>query len=957
SGKSTTVNPYPNHRETYSEIKDPRHYYEKPQSKLPERPFFGSSVTLQVLTTIPVSAYDNSFKSTTEVNAYPDKIRYSFGLKTDVSTTKQPSANIGYTAFQQTTPSSNLQAGRFSQDGTGIEFSTSRTPVISDKLDFTSSHTTKSSFGFASHADVSTIRTPQNSQQDIVPAEPKLSTVGLNKVAVSCYDKGYTNAPDASLNAVSSTFQSDLAGELGGKPIVLPDFDNSGYYGAKLSTPTGGYRPTEKSSTDSPIIKVNIIQSTAPSFESSDRIGKALGSRGEKVTGAFTSTVSPYDGKQISISQNTFGSILAPVTLPTCEERKNKLFTTTDFGGRSTVTGRYLPETSTQSAVTETTTVEFTINDQVFSTPTILSDESITLNVNDRNYSIPASGVFVTQPTLAKAETASVLPSSPSGIFQPKPFSSPTNTPSVFDRFDQTGIPQVPLYTISSASPFTTARPGSDEFRTLTPTSPTLLATESSYYSHKPTDENINNMINTLMEVVRQRLGYEGPLATPRPGLVVPPSAGPQTLHSLAIYFANALDNLTSTLPREYSEKGEGEATDSPIIHIDNEELIKFLLTQMTLENYEDLFKNKDATTTEHPTEGPRVGQLARVFTEALSAYLEDPETFKKVLHDVRPKEPPPLSGTEAEEEEVLKYSDSDLISNHSLFLFDLLEFHVESRNSIGSGNRNLQSADTQSFVSGFNKVTQEYKTTLSADQTVATTERSFTIAEPGDKSLPENHWTTSSDVAKLWQTTLSVNPATLNENFDSTGFPSTDDIFGSKLPTGTSSEENSEDTTVRVSEIQYELRALQKLELNSTQAHGILIDFINAIKMEELARLQRILNKLNISQEEFLNKMKEIEQNPLTRRLILLLISECNNDKNKQLETRATSADDVFDLAQSKIKSEHHESNVEIESEVTTDATSYRNIIHPSLDDDDEDTRALELLNSLYVIASKFGK
>lgn len=42
-----------------------------------------------------------------------------------------------------------------------------------------------------------------------------------------------------------------------------------------------------------------------------------------------------------------------------------------------------------------------------------------------------------------------------------------------------------------------------------------------------------------------------------------------------------------------------------------------------------------------------QIRELAQVFTHALSAYLQDPSTFRRVLAEIRPTEPPPVDSTE----------------------------------------------------------------------------------------------------------------------------------------------------------------------------------------------------------------------------------------------------------------------------------------------------------------------
>ncbi|KAL6263749.1 hypothetical protein P5V15_003834, partial [Pogonomyrmex californicus] len=158
-----------------------------------------------------------------------------------------------------------------------------------------------------------------------------------------------------------------------------------------------------------------------------------------------------------------------------------------------------------------------------------------------------------------------------------------------------------------------------------------------------------------------------------RKGLLAP---GPSTLHSLALYFATAGDNLDSNETIESTasvEEAEGREGDHS--HNASVELPTSILTQHTISSYVELFNLNNAlegntTMTELTAEGDDVGddeidddldieqsegplngarrsnstklrELAQVFTHALSAYLQDPDTFKRVLTEIRPTEPP----------------------------------------------------------------------------------------------------------------------------------------------------------------------------------------------------------------------------------------------------------------------------------------------------------------------------
>ncbi|XP_030021356.2 uncharacterized protein LOC115440959 [Manduca sexta] len=185
---------------------------------------------------------------------------------------------------------------------------------------------------------------------------------------------------------------------------------------------------------------------------------------------------------------------------------------------------------------------------------------------------------------------------------------------------------------------------------------------------------------------------------TNRPGLIVPPSLTPKTLHSLAIYYATALDNLSTTPSPE-----EGETTTVPIDYELMEQTLPGLFSQKTINKYTNLFgQGADADQAELIEEmktelngtfndlsedltiqqsqnplatSPQIRELAQVFTHALSAYLQDPVQFRKVLSDIRPTHPSfgdllstteetintePTTTVNEEDDEILGFSDDN---------------------------------------------------------------------------------------------------------------------------------------------------------------------------------------------------------------------------------------------------------------------------------------------------------
>nr|CAI5868334.1 unnamed protein product [Callosobruchus analis] len=531
-----------------------------------------------------------------------------------------------------------------------------------------------------------------------------------------------------------------------------------------------------------------------------------------------------------------------------------------------------------------------------------------------------------------------------STTLRPKPFEKsqqysiiPLSTP---DNFESVTIPN---YRVSSASPF---RHYSENDITPGPTIPTPVTSTSIY-------DNADSMINALVKFA-QSTDPNYSSETPRPGLSVPPSVGPQTLHTLAVYFANALDSIMKDKEKLTQEE-----------MVEKKEELTMLLTEMTVHGYNNLF-NKDRTTTRERTtippredddaessnrlaNAPEIRQLARNFSIALASYLNDPEMFRKDLAELRPTEPsfyeedterPPDNEELPTDEELLNYSDSDGKSIYPPipspsptwgFILGTKSNDIDVKNSL---NSDLNTADSQSFIPSYNNLNHEDENKNKKD----------------NKYLPEGHWTTSATVAKLWSSTFGVNPVVVNEQFETTVAPLEDDDTANdfsppeKLPTLDQPQD----------EIRYELRTLPKISLNSTQIHGILIDFMNTSSSDS-NRLHRLLRKLNTTENEFLDKMKEIESNPLTKRLILLLISECGMNVTKDVNSSQIEENLKVSKTSSAIRAPRVEGFV---PDRTREKNSpIPNYVNEHLSEDDQDVRALQLLNALYGIASKFGK
>ena len=163
-----------------------------------------------------------------------------------------------------------------------------------------------------------------------------------------------------------------------------------------------------------------------------------------------------------------------------------------------------------------------------------------------------------------------------------------------------------------------------------------------------------------------------------RAGLEVPPSSGPNALHSLALYFANSDNNNT----KRALNATAGNLLSPRQGRIDD--IASVFLSDKTVTKYESLFPSEKQTQTTESTTfkyettqlnarsngdevdndleaqhsrspvlsaagTPQLRELAQVFTHALSAYLQDPEQFRKILSEIRPTEPPGIQSNEIE--------------------------------------------------------------------------------------------------------------------------------------------------------------------------------------------------------------------------------------------------------------------------------------------------------------------
>ncbi|XP_055923671.1 putative mediator of RNA polymerase II transcription subunit 26 [Eupeodes corollae] len=176
--------------------------------------------------------------------------------------------------------------------------------------------------------------------------------------------------------------------------------------------------------------------------------------------------------------------------------------------------------------------------------------------------------------------------------------------------------------------------------------------------------EGIIQTVGVLKETMKNK-AKEDKNSSTRVGLEIPPSSGPGTLISLTNYFAND-DQLVST-----TSSGEETTTIPTSTAVPSFNISAGLLSNKTSGKYFSLFglgedksdavddysvgASTDApqivnaptvvgdftrTTIRDLAQDPETRKIAQVFSNAISKYIENPETFRKDLIGVRPQPP-----------------------------------------------------------------------------------------------------------------------------------------------------------------------------------------------------------------------------------------------------------------------------------------------------------------------------
>ncbi|KAK9294180.1 hypothetical protein QLX08_011109 [Tetragonisca angustula] len=486
-----------------------------------------------------------------------------------------------------------------------------------------------------------------------------LRTTGTN-VRSSFVNKSYYNSNRESSRAtvasntgtIPPTTRSYVTTDTYRQNTITPSSSQQRYTTSHVSgTPTASFRSnnfgrsTETPTTD----RLNVdakLASKSPATVSPGYRPNSIGTVdsnqsnrlnvGAKLIGKSPTTVSPVSRPNSigTIDSNQSYRLNVDAKNPTTVYRQNSIVTTTEKPFRSTAA--YQPSTVTEKD----------------------------LSPYDRSFTYKQGKVMSTLGpyvpfTKSYAHTSSSGPAS-----KPTPYTA-----------------TVPTYTTSYASTGT---------RTLTPKLKYAAPTSLSKIKPGAAREHALSMLHSLKSLEHSVPSLSEAFRGNEPrvsNVSVPPAAS--TLHSLALYFSTATENFDSNETTDSSVSAE--AAVKPSLSRKSNETVQVptsLLTRHTVDTYAQLFKlnddDDDAGTNNVTTEersddsrsygeddgseedlelqqsggslddlrksnSTRLRELAQVFTHALSAYLLDPDSFKRVLTEIRPTEP---SKTTVESEE-----------------------------------------------------------------------------------------------------------------------------------------------------------------------------------------------------------------------------------------------------------------------------------------------------------------
>nr|XP_026483178.1 mucin-3A [Vanessa tameamea]XP_026483179.1 mucin-3A [Vanessa tameamea]XP_026483180.1 mucin-3A [Vanessa tameamea] len=472
-----------------------------------------------------------------------------------------------------------------------------------------------------------------------------------------------------------------------------------------------------------PVYDSSTLKSTIPAYDHN--------SLKEMQVAAETASFAQNQNRQFLQEYNTKNfrpyPVYTPNITPKPAKSKNNPSLTTLYDIQAKHITQYLQEATTKRQ----TLVPYT--------------KSYASNINERNEPYTRPGVSLLRDFLEKEKNKSISATTEkiveatarSDKYESQTYPERKVTIETKDNFESaTKIPQT-----TRSDKTETASSDSETYSSLNPT--TQETTDASYKERR--DRLMRKLNFEASETTEPGVSttptdkYFGDQPT-RAGLFVPPSLTPKTLHSLAIYYATALDNLSTTTPPE-----EGETTTPAFDEYEPiEQSLPALFSHQTITKYGSLFGHGSSNAelleeikldpngtfnelaedlsvqmSQGPlATSPQIRELAQVFTHALSAYLQDPIQFRKVLSDIRPTHPSftdmlttsdefshtePTTTVNEEDDEILGFSD-----DHKLH---------ESENSVRGGkslNRETEYPSTTEDTTTTAKPTTEAFSTYS---------------------------------------------------------------------------------------------------------------------------------------------------------------------------------------------------------------------------------------------------
>jgi hypothetical protein len=270
----------------------------------------------------------------------------------------------------------------------------------------------------------------------------------------------------------------------------------------------------------------------------------------------------------------------------------------------------------------------------------------------------------------------------------------------------------------------------------------TTVDTLNTFYSdnlkvegEKPTTESVPMALSTVYDITKEVNETDGPVLAPsfltKPvrdsySVLFPNTKEDQSSVTEQIGYVTGTAQISATIPKERKT--------SPSLHsaLTNELLDKLAeisemeakpLDDRTIVSSQREVLHSDTEDLLQGTDSQDLRELAQIFSRALSAYLENPEGFKKALSEVRPKDPSSVYSDDGKE-------------------FESKQFLGITRSSVSSSTQIPLTSSTE-----YSSVTQEDEEVLDFSDVSKVSRRkskSTTLMPPYSKSIKTEKWKSS---------------------------------------------------------------------------------------------------------------------------------------------------------------------------------------------------------------------